>query len=179
MNPNHTKMGQKYHFDSLVTIDFSCLIWIYMMNLYFGCAELYFYLSVFGQITHQSIDLVKLSKNVRSEWYFWLILVWFGFIYIKNTFYRSRAIAQIYAKIQFCLNFSNCGWKKLNYGIYCLRKCFLINNRFFPIITDYKISFFSQNTTDFKKSALLHCKVTNLEYIAWNPILKKWTVLSE
>ena len=28
---------------------------------------LYFYLPVFGQFTHQSIDLVKLSKNVRSK----------------------------------------------------------------------------------------------------------------
>ncbi len=33
----------------------------------------FFYLSVFGLITHQSIDLVKLCKNVRSKWCFWPI----------------------------------------------------------------------------------------------------------
>jgi hypothetical protein len=37
-----------------------------MMNFYFGCAELYFYLSVFGQITHQSKDFVELSKNDKK-----------------------------------------------------------------------------------------------------------------
>ena len=81
-------------------------------ELFFGCfftsRDLYvekstfFHLSKYGQIIYQSIDLVELSKNVRSKWYF---------------------------------------WKTLNSGIYCLKKWFLINNQFFSIIIDYKISF--------------------------------------
>ena len=70
----------------------------FLFRLFFTSRDLYvekstfFYLSVSGQITHQSIDLVKLSKNVRSKWYFWPILVRFGFIYVQNTCFRSRAI---------------------------------------------------------------------------------------
>ena len=52
----------------------------------------FFYLSVFGQITHQSTDLVKLSKNVWSKWSFWPIFRWFGWLYIKNTSHRSRSV---------------------------------------------------------------------------------------
>jgi hypothetical protein len=87
-----------------------------------------------------------------------ILLTRFGMIWVhlcqKHMFsiesYNLQSIAQIYAKItvlrQFCLNSSN--------------------NRFFPIIIDYKNSFYFQNTTDIKKSALSRCKVTIKEYVA-------------
>ncbi len=38
------------------------------------------------------IDRSRQSKNVRSKWYFWPILVWFRSTYVQNTCSLSRAI---------------------------------------------------------------------------------------
>ena len=61
-------------------------------NLYVK-KSLFFYLSVIFQITHQLIDLVKLSMNVRSKWYFWPIWVWYGLFskFFRIFFYSERS----------------------------------------------------------------------------------------
>ena len=85
------------------------------------------YVIIYSQIIRQSINFIKLcKKNVRSKWYFWPILEWFGLIYAKNTCYRSRAITY---KSDLCKNhrefnpkFSNF-WSNLLYsGVYCFKK---------------------------------------------------------
>ncbi len=71
----------------------------------------------------------------------------------------------------FVWNFRIFGEKHINLALTALKSAFWSKNRFFQIIIDYKNSIYLQNTTDIKKSALPRCKVTILEYIAWNPIL--------